>query len=231
MRFFRHFLIPSAAVLLGACGVVKPVTPPDVRRELVNRKGAGGELSVLFIGNSYSFGVPRAFGRIAGSRGKRVLVDQVTHNGWTLSRHRESPETLGKIRERHWDVVVLQEESLTPGRPFKRAWMMVPAVRALAAEIRGQGGVPVLYQAWGRRDGDPERPRDDFHAMSRRVREGYRLASMKAGGLSVVPVGDAWERELSAGRGDGLFHPDGSHPTRRGDVLTAATFYDGLFGR
>jgi hypothetical protein len=219
------------AVALSACGVTKPVKPADLRRELVSRKGGREELSVLFIGNSYSFGAPKAFEKLAESHGKRVIVDQVTHNGWTLARHAENEETLGKLHGRHWDVVVLQEESRTPAMPLKRAWMMVPAVRELAAIARKQGGIPLLYQTWGRRDGDPRRPGDDFHAMNGRVREGYRLASVKAGGLAVLPAGDAWEREVSAGRGDRLFQPDGSHPTRRGDMLTAGVFYDEFFGK
>lgn len=229
MKFFRHFLIPSFAVALSACGITKPGIPIDVRRELMSRKGEREELSVLFIGNSYSFGVPEAFGKISTDRGRRVIVDQITHNGWTLARHLNNPETRGKINGSHWDVVVLQEESRTPAQPLKRAWMMVPAVRELSAEILKQGGIPVLYQTWGRRDGDPKRPHDDFHAMTGRVREGYRLASLKAGGLPVVPAGDAWEHEVSAGRGERLFQPDGSHPTRQGDLLTAEVFYAEFF--
>ena len=108
--------------------------------------------------------------------------------------------------------------------------MMVPAVMKLAERIRDRGGVPVLYQTWGRRDGDSQRAGDDFHAMSARLREGYRTAAEKAGGLPIVPVGDVWEREVSAGRGDRLFQPDGSHPTRTGDHLTAEVFCGQFFG-
>jgi hypothetical protein len=44
-----------------------------------------------------------------------------------------------------------------------------------------------------------------------------------------VPVGDAWEREVDAGRGDSLFMPDGSHPTARAEELTAEVFFKTLF--
>ena len=50
------------------------------------------------------------------------------------------------------------------------------------------------------------------------------------GDLVVVPVGDAWENEVSAGRGDALFMEDGSHPTPHGNNLTAATFYKAIYG-
>ncbi len=107
---------------------------------------------------------------------------------------------------------------------------MVPAVRKLAHEIRSHGGVAVLYQTWGRRDGDPKKSRDDFHAMTGRVREGYHIAAEKAGGLPVVPVGDAWQREVSVGRGGRLFQADGSHPSAIGDELSARVFYQAFFG-
>ena len=61
--------------------------------------------------------------------------------------------------------------------------------------------------------------------MNARVREGCRAASAATGGIVIVPAGDAWQREISAGRGRRLFQPDGSHPTAAGNRLTAETFY------
>jgi hypothetical protein len=46
----------------------------------------------------------------------------------------------------------------------------------------------------------------------------------------VAPVGDAWETEVRVGRGSALFMEDGSHPTPHGDRLTAATFYQTIYG-
>jgi lysophospholipase L1-like esterase len=65
--------------------------------------------------------------------------------------------------------------------------------------------------------------------MNARLRDGYQAAAKDAGDLVVVPVGDAWEREISAGRGSGLFMADGSHPTPRGNELIAATFFAAFF--
>lgn len=93
-----------------------------------------------------------------------------------------------------------------------------------AREARRQGALPVLYQTWGRRDGDRRIPDDDFFRMNRRIREGYLLASRKCGNLPIVPVGEAWEREFRAGRGAALYQTDGSHPSPDGVRLTAETF-------
>lgn len=217
------------AVLALACCAPRP--PAAARGELAERAARKQALAVLFVGNSYSFGVPKAFAKLAAQRGKIVETDQVTHSGWTLSRHAGSAETLRKIRAKRWDVIVFQEQSRIPSLPARRRLLMFPSIRKLSAEARGQGAVPILYQTWGHRDGDRKRPGDDFHAMTSRVREGYHLAAENAGGLTVVPGGDAWEREVRAGRGSPLFMPDGSHPTPRGNALTAEAFYEVLFGR
>lgn len=187
--------------------------------------------AVLFIGNSYSFGVPKEFQKLAAKHGVTLEVAQSTHSGRSLARHAYDAETLKKIRARRWDVIVLQEFSRTPSLPIHRDLLMFPAVKKLAAEARRQGAIPVLYQTWGWRYGDPKKAGDHFIAMNHRVRQGYALAAQKAGALQIVPVGDAWQREWTAGRGTSLFMPDGRHPSPRGIKLAAEIFYTTLFGR
>ncbi len=229
MTMLRTPCILLACLWIGACGTAG--IPGDSRSDLAGIRQSREEVSVLFIGNSYSFGVPKAFGGICRENGRRVHVGQVTHNGWSLERHAADDASLRKLGERQWDVVVLQEQSRRPSLPVRRAWKMRPAVAELAAKVRGRGGVPVLYQTWGYRDGDPKVAGDDFHAMTRRVREGYRKTAEETGNLPVAPVGDAWEREVSAGRGARLFMPDGSHPTTAGNALSGEVIYQTIFGR
>ena len=224
-----HLPCAAAILALAACAAAPPHTPAEAHRELAGRTRACPRLAVLFVGNSYSFGVPKAFAKLAAARGKPVLVAQQTHSGWTLARHAASPETLAAIRSQPWDVIVFQEQSRLPSLPVRRALAMFPNVRSLAARARSHGAIPVLYQTWASRNGDPLRPADDFHAMTHRLRQGYHAASRHAGGLLVVPVGDAWQRRFSAGRARNLFMPDGSHPSPQGDALTAEVFYQTLF--
>jgi hypothetical protein len=186
--------------------------------------------SILFIGNSYSFHAPGELRRIAAREGVKLRIKQVTNGGWALSQHAANDETLRAIRGGGWDYVVIQEQSRIPSQALKRTHAMFPHVRKLATEAREAGAVPVLYQTWGRRDGDEwHYGKDDFHAMNRRLREGYQQAARIAGGLTVVPVGDAWEKEVDAGRGAELYQEDGSHPSARGNRLTARVFYETLF--
>lgn len=215
---------------ISACATRVPLPAGPGRAELSGRVRAKPELAVLFVGNSYSFGAPKAFSKLAAAQGRKVRVGHATYGGWTLKMHAANKPTLRKIRDGRWDIVVIQEQSLIPAMPAaKRAAEMFPPLRQLVLEAREVGAVPVLYQTWGRRDGDPELRQDDFHAMNARLRAGYQAAAENAGGLVVVPVGDAWESEISAGRGGGLFMDDGSHPTSLGNELTAETFFAAFF--
>lgn len=226
MRSIRRMLLPAAAALVVGFSTSCTVSnSPCSGLEAVRTRLASSETpAVLFIGNSYTFGLPKAFARAAKSGGREVEVAQATRSGQSLARHANDPVTLQTLRSRRWDVVVLQESSRTPADPVKRRLSMIPAIKKLARETRRQGSLPVLYQTWGRRDGDRRFPGDDFFRMNRRIREGYVLASRKCGNLPIVPVGEAWEREFRAGRGAELYQPDGSHPSADGVRLTAETF-------
>lgn len=221
---------------LSSCSNQAPLPPGphhgDPQRELALRIRRTPEPAVLFVGNSYSFGVPGEFKKIAAAHGKNLRIGHSTYGGWSLEDHAENPATLKKIREGRWDVIVFQEHSEIPALPpRKRAATMFPPLKKLVTEARRHGSIPVLYQTWGRRDGDKKRSHDNFHAMTRRLRTGYHTAASQAGGLVVVPVGDAWEREFSAGRGAELFMEDGSHPSPKANVLTAGVFYETLFAK
>lgn len=209
-----------------------PLVTRDWKAELATKVNRSSELKVLFIGNSYTFGVPANFSQIAAARGKNVSVAQCTHNGWTLAMHASSRETRETLQGEDWDVVVIQEQSLVPSWSKRRvAAKMLPPLRMLVVEAQKKGAVPVLYQTWGRRGGDDQLKGDDFYAMSERLRAGYALAAADSGGLPIADVGGVWEREVSTGRTGDLFQPDGSHPTREGTRLAAEVIYQTIFSQ
>lgn len=237
MKILHSFFIRLSPLLgiigLTACST-QPSLPPfsrkDPARELAEKIDSSPRLSVLFVGNSYSFGVPKAFQQASASHGHTVRTGHVTFGGWTLAKHAENPSTLDKIRKGHWDIVVIQEHSKVPAMPpRKRDPLMFPPLRKLVTEVRHAGAIPILYQTWGRRDGDADRWGDDFYKMNARLRKGYQAAARNAGGIVIVPVGDAWEDEFRAGRGHALYQADGSHPSAAGDQITAETFCQVLF--
>lgn len=235
MKPILHFVKLSA--ILAFFGITScanrsplPAAHPSPEKELRERIRATPVPAILFVGNSYSFGVPKAFTKQAAAIGKNVRVGHSTYGGWTLARHADHEPTLRKIRMGKWDVVVFQEQSQIPALSRnKRASMMFPPLRRLVSEARNAKAIPVLYQTWGRRYGDEKTKDDHFDAMTERLREGYRAAARDAGGLVVVRVGDAWQKEFHAGRANELFDQDGSHPSSYGNNLTASVFIETLF--
>ena len=218
-----------ATILLSLilCGLSMAETLDE---QLVARVRGAKPARILFLGNSYSFKIPKAFAELAKREGRKVVVAQETKGGWTLAKHAKAETTMAKIRSGKWDVVVLQEQSQMPAfGKGQREEEMIPAAKTLVAEIRKAGAIPVFFLTWGRRDGDKQNgkafPDDTMETMQGRLLTGYREAADAAGGAVLVPVGPAWQRAGKAGHLDRLFAKDGSHPAADGVYLGACVFY------
>ena len=201
---------------------------------LADRVKKAKTLRVLFVGNSYSFKIPKVFESIAKAEGKSITVEQVTKGGWTLKKHANAKETLDKIAQGKWDVVVLQEQSQLPALPEpQRSKMMYPAAKKLADAIRSADAVPVFFLTWGRKDGDKKNavafPNDSYAAMQKRLIAGYKNAATHAGGAHIIPVGEVWSVLRQMKKDEGLYSGDGSHPAKRGNYLGACVFYNALY--
>jgi hypothetical protein len=190
--------------------------------------------AVLFLGNSYSFEAPRRLAALAKQAGWALEVEQRTQGGWTLAQHAASPESLAALRHRPWDAVVLQEQSRIPSLPEERTRRFLPALAELVPTIQELGACPVLYQTWGRRDGDraaaPLFPGDTRAAMQARLDEGFALACAAHPGLAAVPVGAVWMAWVDNPQRPTPYAADGSHPNGFGHDLIAATFFAAFRG-
>ena len=74
-------------------------------------------LKVLFIGNSYTYvnDLPSlVVGLADAAGGRKIETDQRLPGGYTFQQHVSDKKAIEKIRERKWDVVILQENSLQP---------------------------------------------------------------------------------------------------------------------
>src|SRR5712691_5092290 len=76
----------------------------------------GREVSVLFVGNSFTSanGLPSTFSGIAKSLGDRAVVDIYAPGGYTFEQHARDATLRRRIAQRAWDFVVLQEQSQRP---------------------------------------------------------------------------------------------------------------------
>jgi hypothetical protein len=205
---------------------------PDVDQSLPLRR-------VLFIGNSYTFfnDMPMMIPWMAASVGGqkfRYAADMIAAGGYHLMQYAQDNAVLEKILKGGYAAVVLQEQSTLPVYTDGAAESL-SAVRALAANARAAGALPILYGTWPRRAGN------EFYAqaaamnylpvhtpgeMMRRLDDHFRGLE-KAAGVAYVPVGLYWMRALPY---FDLYQPDGSHPTVAGSYLAALLLYYAISG-
>jgi len=179
-------------------------------------------IAILFLGNSltYTNDLPKMF---ADSAPVKVHTESVTVPGGTLQILYEQTEALQKLRSRKWDYVVLQEQgSLGIAAVNGRRAVNDPKAffswsRIWDREIRSAGAKTVFFHSWVRKVNPEDRPYVDY-AFLEIARE---LNAVN------VPVGLAWARMPQ----DGLYVPDGLHPTIAGSYLTACVFTQALFAR
>ncbi|MBT3191250.1 MAG: hypothetical protein HN341_01715 [Verrucomicrobia bacterium] len=195
--------------------------------------GETGALDILFIGNSYTGNLRDLFNRFMAEAFPGSHLAYRTPGGWTLSRHVADPGVKEAITSRTWDYVVLQEQSRLPTFDPKSAMYREhrQAIRTLVEWISASGAAPILYETWGRRDGDGGSPKrsPDFDAMQVHLTRAYADAARETG-ARVIPVGQAWQavRRTDIELGRALHAKDGSHASPKGSYLIAATFLHGL---
>jgi hypothetical protein len=142
----------------------------------------------------------------------------VARDGMTLEMHWQEGEVARRLREKEWDVVVLQEQS---SRPVTEPGMVETQVRRFAAAAREAGADVVLFQTWAR--------------VSEPESEGSRAASYRriadAVSAKIAPVGAAWSLARAEHPGIPLHAADGLHASRDGSYLAAAVLVGVLADR
>lgn len=186
--------------------------------------------SILFIGNSFTFGagsavrfyradtvtdlnsegiggVPALFKAFTAQAGLDYDVYLETRGGSGLEFHLENK--LGVIGRRPWDTVVMHGQSTLdldkPGDPTK----LIASSRQLSQFFHDRNpNVEIhLMATWSRAD-ETYPPKSAWsgkpiEAMARDVRAGNDKAAAGAPAVkSVIPVGEAWTRAMQAGVAD-----------------------------
>ena len=108
---------------------------------------AQDSLSVLFIGNSYTYAndLPTVFVNLTNSLSDIATVDSKTNGGFTFQNHLDDPATHVKIESKKWDYVVLQGQSQEPSFPTAQVNQATLPPAVSLAEVFMQTGI-VLKQ-------------------------------------------------------------------------------------
>jgi len=190
---------------------------------------ARSDTSVLFIGNSFTFGagspvrfyrpdtvtdlndegiggVPALFESFTEQAGLDYDVFLETRPGSGLDYHLENKA--GVIGRRGWDAVVMHGYStLDPDKPRDPA-KLVATARQMADLLRAANPDVDIYltATWSRADqvypAEGAWAGKPIEAMARDVRTAYDSAASAAGAKAVIPAGEAWTRAMQTGLAD-----------------------------
>lgn len=189
-------------------------------------------IRVLFIGNSYTFynNLGDLVSGIAASRrdGPAIEARLATVPVVDLAWHLEGGPAMSALAAGPWDFVVLQEQSLLGGSvvdgkpkvadPPTKFYL---TVRNWVARIREKGAKPILLMTWARRDNPGDMQKD--------LAKGYNTIGQELG-VTVAPVGLAWQEARWRLRTLEFHFRDGAHPSEFGSYLSAAVVYATLTG-
>jgi hypothetical protein len=190
---------------------------------------AQGGTSILFIGNSFTFGagspvqfyrsktvtdlnnegiggVPALFKSFTVQAGLDHNVSLETRGGSGFEFHLESKQEA--LNSRPWDKVVMQGQSMLDNTRPGDATKIVATGQQLAEFLRRRNAKVELFlmATWSRADQTyPEKGAwfgKPIEAMARDVRAGVDKAAAAAGTKNVIPVGEAWTRAIKTGIAD-----------------------------
>jgi len=192
------------------------------------------KIDVLFIGDSYVFvdNLPKMLTDVASSDPSNTVeieTQSVTRGGTPLSGLLAAGDATNMINARHWDYVVLQEQS-TWYLDEDQVDKTFDAAASFAHVIRAVGAAPVIFMTWIREPGSQwYQPPYIAEIQSPEHMQTLLDNATTLLGTSidapVVLVGDAWASVLKNDRALSLYQSDGSHPTPAGTYLAALMFY------
>ncbi len=195
-------------------------------------------IDILFIGNSFTFtgDMPAQLVNIAASDGRapaRLRVSAATIPSASLSQDWDQGDALKLLKSRHFDYVVLQEESAWPYRQDVKP--TYDAIGQWVDAARAAGTKPVLFETWADKDGGPSyQPGWICDGMTPTAAQAVvaeatdKLAANY--GLDVVRVGERFTDIAQTAGAPDLFKDDRHHPSQAGAFVSALMFYKALAG-
>ena len=179
-------------------------------------------LSVLFVGNSYTYfsNMPQIVSLISDRTAVKLITSKSTAGGATLSNHwngEKGLKTKERITNGNYDIVVLQEHSMGT---IEGKDDFLKYSKKLSDLIKDSGAKPYFYVTWAR---------EKVPQYQETITGAYQQAARK-NGCGLVLVGEAWKQARALRPGIELFTADGSHPSDLGAFLTACVFAKTLSG-
>ena len=177
---------------------------------------------VLFIGNSHTNYNNGVSFHLQGFLNETDLpystvVEKMTMDGYTIQQHSENANTLAKMDERDWDIIVFQENSSEAANNPMDATVGMQALRFKISSSKTQ---IFLFMTWAY-EAQP--------GMLSAIKSTYENTAPLISG-TIVPVGLAFQEILNDSENViSLYDPDGIHPSLEGTFLASAMFYAAIY--
>lgn len=199
-----------------------------------SQKANKEDLSILFVGNSYTHmnEMPFIFDKIAKSKGKSIHVEMNTRSGSSFQIHTTRTDLFETIKSRKWDFVVLQGYSREMTyEPSHLDTASIPYIQQILDSIYTNDSCTnvLFYMTWGYKEGFPEREGlETYEKMADQIASGYQYLSDTLN-IPIVPVGMVWKEVRKKYPEIELYDVDKMHPSKNGSYISACSFYTAVF--
>lgn len=193
-------------------------------------------MNILFIGNSFTYfnELPEILNSLSEAAGTDLHAERLTYGGYYLKWYTdpENPhgnEAVPLLKSRHFDYVVLQEQSKAPASDPET---FAEGVAALMPYITESGAKPVFYKTWAyaRESAKLADSGMGYEEMLFKLTAAYNAQAEKYGAGS-VPVGEKFFRVMEDHPMISLIKEDAFHPNLCGSYLAACLFYKYFTGQ
>jgi len=217
MIFPKQFFL-FLVLLFGIWGCEEEIIP--------NLDTSKTDINVLFVGNSYTFynsGVDFHLQKMLDADAKNdtsfnYSIQKVAFSSYTLQAHYQDTITTNKIKNKKWNMVVLQEQST---RPINNPALFLEYATKLDLEIKKTNAKTVLFMTWA-----PKETPSEINTISASyLSVGSQIKAQ------VVPTGSVWDAFQKANPQINLYFTDNKHPSLAGTYLVSCAFYYSLFGK
>lgn len=193
-------------------------------------------MDILFIGNSFTYfnELPEILNLLSDAAGEDLHAERLTYGGYYLKWYTdpENPhgnEAIPLLKSRHFDYVVLQEQSKAPATDYDT---FAEGVAALMPHIIASGAKPVFYKTWAysRESAKLKDSGMGYEEMLFRLTAAYD-AEAKKYNAPAVPVGEKFFRVMEDHPVLNLYKEDAFHPNLCGSYLAACLFFKFFAGK
>ena len=197
-----------ACLILSGCRLYEPP-----RYERLHLPAGSQTVRVLMIGDSLTYynDLPGLLQQLSAREAKPIYIEQITTPASSLAFHWNVNGAPARIRNGHWDYVILQEYSRKPVTDPDAA---LESIRQFNDAVTRAGAKTILFENW------PTRGHDDEYFT---LHDFYEDAADQTGAI-IAPIGTAW-RNAS----DPTLLLDDRHPTDAGTYFSACVLYDVIY--